>query len=357
MTGRGVDQILPQPSVPDLFESTMSSAMGYVQLAEGRTGPLPRRVDPAYVWGDALAELQRMRPDVRIVNLETAVTVSEETWPEKEVCYRMHPANVACLRAAAIDCCVLANNHVMDWGRRGLEETLDVLHGAGIHTAGAGRDDREAAAPAALAVPGRGRVLVFAFGLESSGVPPEWAAGTGRPGVNFLADLSARSVELVAAHVSAAKQPGDFALASIHWGANWGFGIPAEQRTFVEGLVDVAGVDLVHGHSSHHVKGIEVVRGKLVLYGCGDFLNDYEGIAGAEEYRDDLGLMYFPTLDAASGRLVRLAMTPTQIRHFRVNRAPEGAMRWLLGILDREGRRFGTRVVRQPDDTFQLHWT
>jgi poly-gamma-glutamate synthesis protein (capsule biosynthesis protein) len=357
MTGRGVDQILPQPSAPHLFEPSVSSALGYVRLAERSTGPLPRRVEPAYIWGDALAELQRMKPDVRIVNLETAVTVSEEAWPGKEVCYRMHPANVACLRAAAIDCCVLANNHVMDWGRRGFEETLDALHGAGICTAGAGRDDREAAAPATLEVPGKGRVLVFAFGLATSGVPRSWAAGKGRSGVNFLADLSPRSVELVAARVRAVKRPRDLAVASLHWGANWGFDIPAEQRAFAARLLDVAGVDVVHGHSSHHVKGIQVEHGKLVLYGCGDFLDDYEGIAGAEEFRDDLGLMYFPTLDAASGRLVQLAMTPTQIRHFRVNRAPEAGIRWLQEVLEREGRRLGTRVVRQPDDTLRLNWT
>jgi len=47
-------------------------------------------------------------------------------------------------------------------------------------------------------------------------------------------------------------------------------------------------VDIVHGHSSHHVKGIEVHRGKLILYGCGDFIDDYEGIKGYEAFRDDL---------------------------------------------------------------------
>lgn len=135
------------------------------------------------------------------------------------------------------------------------------------------------------------------------------------------------------------------AHASLHWGGNWDFGISSRQRRFAHGLIDAAGVDLVYGHSSHHVKGIEVYSDRLILYGCGDFLNDYEGIRGYEQFRGDLALMYFPTLD--DGRLIRLAMTATQTRHFRVNAAPEAGVRWLAETLNREGRQFGTRVARQ----------
>jgi len=85
-------------------------------------------------------------------------------------------------------------------------------------------------------------------------------------------------------------------------------------------------------------------------------LNDYEGISGYEVYRGDLALMYFPTFDAATGKLSRFAMTATQIRHFRVNRAPEEGVRWLEKMLNREARKFGTRVERLPDNTFVLHW-
>jgi poly-gamma-glutamate synthesis protein (capsule biosynthesis protein) len=66
--------------------------------------------------------------------------------------------------------------------------------------------------------------------------------------------------------------------------------------------------------------------------------------------------VYFPQLDAETGRLVRFAMTPTRIHHLRVERAPDDGVRWLLGILNREGRQLGTRVERQPDDSLVLHW-
>lgn len=357
MTGRGIDQILPHPNRPNIYEPYLRSALGYVELAEVLNGPIRRPVDFAYIWGDALAEWERLRPDVRLVNLETAVTRSEDHWPGKGIHYRMHPDNVPVLRAAGIDCCVLANNHVLDWGYRGLAETLDALRRAGIHTAGAGRNAAEAAAPARIAVPGGGRVVVFAFGMDNSGVPAEWAAGGDRPGVNRLPDLFAASVDRIADQVRREKRPGDLVLASLHWGGNWGYAIPEEQRAFAHRLIDTAGVDLLHGHSSHHVKGIEVYRGKAILYGAGDFLNDYEGIGGHEEFRGDLGLMYCPSLDDAGGALSRFDLVPTQTRRLRVNRAPEEGVRWLLDTLDREGRRLGTRVERQPDGTFLLRWS
>ncbi|HEX9877896.1 MAG TPA: CapA family protein, partial [Gammaproteobacteria bacterium] len=139
MLGRGIDQILPHPSSPVLYEGYVRSALDYVALAERTNGPIPRAVPFSYVWGDALDELDRRKPDLRIINLETAVTRSDR--PElKGINYRMNPANLPCVGAAGIDCCVLANNHVLDWGREGLLETLDAVKQAGIKTAGAGRD-------------------------------------------------------------------------------------------------------------------------------------------------------------------------------------------------------------------------
>lgn len=119
MTGRGIDQILPHPAEPHLYEPYMRSALGYLEIAEQATGQIERPADFAYIWGDALGELERARPEARIVNLETAVTVAEDAWPDKGINYRMNPANVRCLLAAGIDCCVLANNHVLDWATAG----------------------------------------------------------------------------------------------------------------------------------------------------------------------------------------------------------------------------------------------
>jgi poly-gamma-glutamate synthesis protein (capsule biosynthesis protein) len=92
----------------------------------------------------------------------------------------------------------------------------------------------------------------------------------------------------------------------------------------------------------------------LILYGCGDFLTDYEGIRGYEQYRGDLGLMYFPTLAAASGRLERLEMVPTRVRRLQVTRAGTAEARFLCDVLNREGARLGTSVEQDREGRLHL---
>lgn len=355
MTGRGIDQILPHPSAPRLYESYVNDAREYVELAEQANGPVPRPVDEDYIWGDALAVLQRTSPDLRIINLETAITTSDSPWP-KGINYRMHPKNISCLTAAGVDCCALANNHVLDWGEAGLMQTLATLTAAGIHSAGAGRNLEEARAPAVMALPGKGRVVVFSCAAESSGIGREWGAETNRPGLYRLPDLSDATVQNLADQVQGVKQEDDIVVASIHWGGNWGYTIPSEQRAFAHALIDSAGIDVVHGHSSHHVKGIEVYKAHPIIYGCGDFINDYEGISGYEQYRDDLGLMYFPILDPAGGRLLGFEMTAMRIKKLRLNYASPQETRWLVDVLNREGETLGTKVSLVQNHRLALQW-
>jgi poly-gamma-glutamate capsule biosynthesis protein CapA/YwtB (metallophosphatase superfamily) len=338
MTGRGIDQILPHPGDPQIREPFVISATHYVRLAESINGPIPRPVPFAYIWGEALAELAHIRPDARIINLETSVTESRTLWP-KGINYRMSPANIPCITAAEIDVCSIANNHILDCRYPGLEETLETLKHAHVAFAGAGRNSAEAQAPAIKKIVGRGRVIVFGCASMTSGVPRDWAAGPARPGVNLLPDLSDRMADRIATQISTQKQPGDVVVASIHWGGNWGYRIAPDERNFAHRLIDTGAVDVVQGHSSHHAKVIEVYKAKLILYGCGDFLNDYEGIAGYEAYRDDLALMYLPTIEAATGDLVRLAIVPFQIKRIRLNRASPSDVAWIRDILSREGAR------------------
>ena len=356
MTGRGIDQVLPHPSDPILYEPYVRNAIAYVRLAEQTNGPIPTPLEFSYIWGDALAELERVAADVRIINLETSITERGQYWKGKGIHYRMAPENIPCISAAKIDCCALANNHVLDWGYAGLQDTLAALAKAGVKSAGAGRNRKEAEAPAVIEIAGKGRVLVFALGSATSGIPWAWAASASKPGVNLIDERSEDAIRRLGSHVKAIKRPGDIVVASIHWGGNWGYDIPRAQRTFAHRLIEHAQVDVVHGHSSHHPKGIEVYRDKPIIYGCGDFLNDYEGIGGHEEYRADLTLMYFVCMDPSNGRLVRFNMTPMQNRRLRANRASEQDARWLRDTLHREA--FHTRVVLNDSDplTLTLYW-
>jgi poly-gamma-glutamate synthesis protein (capsule biosynthesis protein) len=354
MTGRGIDQVLPHPSDPTIHEPYLRSAKGYVDIAEKMNGPIQKPVDFSYIWGDAIEELERVDPDLRLINLETSVTRSDDYWKGKGINYRMHPRNIPCLPAVKIDYCSLANNHVLDWGYSGLTETLETLKKSNVRSAGAGLTLKEAESPAVIEVVGKGRVIVFSFGTQTSGIPLNWAASRDRPGVNLLRDLSDKTVQYIKGKVQEVKRTNDIVVASIHWGGNWGFRIPRKQREFAHKLIDDAGVDIIHGHSSHHVKGMEVYKERPIIYGCGDFLNDYEGIGGNESFRPDLALMYFVRINPS--KLAGLQMTPTQMKRFRVNRASRADALWIRDTLNREGKALGTRVKLNEDNTLTLQW-
>ena len=356
MTGRGLDQLLPHPSDPLLHEPYLTDARGYVELVERTSGSIRVPVNFSDLWGDALIEWERVAPDLRVINLETSITKSDDYWSEKSVHYRMNPENVPCLTAAGIDCCSLANNHVLDWGYAGLRETLETLKRVKVKTAGAGLTRQEAEAPAVMEVKDKGRVLLYSLATATSGIPISWGATEDKPGINLLKDLGAATVRQLAGQIQRVKRPGDIVVVSIHWGGNWGYEIPHTHTEFAHQLIEQAWVDLIHGHSSHHVKGIEVYRDKLILYGCGDFLDDYEGVSGYEAYRDDLGSIYLATLELGTGKLLSLPMIPTQIKRFRVNRASLPDVLWLQDTLNREGKRLGTQVELTPEHTLTLRW-
>ncbi|TFZ06162.1 CapA family protein [Ramlibacter henchirensis] len=355
MTGRGIDQVLPHPGDPRLHESWMRDAREYVRLAERANGPVPAPVGPEYIWGDALAVMERLAPALRIVNLETAITATGQPWPDKGIHYRMHPANMACLRAAGLDACALANNHVLDWGLEGLHETLATLEAAGVQIAGAGRDRAQAWTPAVLPLADGRRLLLFSFATESSGVPREWAARSNRPGVALLPGLGTRTAQTIARRVEAHRKPGDRVVVSIHWGGNWGLDIPPAHQAFARELIDLGAADVVHGHSSHHPLPVEVWHGRAILYGCGDLLNDYEGIGAHGHLRCDVGCLYVLTLDEA-GNLHELEVEPLQLRRLRLGKADAMARSWLLSVFNEGGRALGTRMQSMADGSFAMCW-
>ncbi|MDC0664289.1 CapA family protein [Marinobacter sp. SS21] len=335
MTGRGIDQILAYPLSPVLHETYMKSAEGYVSLAESASGPIPRQVDWSYIWGQALPILAQGDLAASIINLETAVTRSENYWPGKAVHYRMNPDNMDCLRAAGITVCSLANNHVLDWGYSGLTETLAALDRAGIAHTGAGQDREQAGLPAVLnPADSNRRVLVFAYGMTSSGVGQDWAAQAYRPGVNLLPELGENGTQRVCEDITRYRVDGDLVVLSIHWGPNWGFRVDPAMRQFAHRLIDSGAVDIIHGHSSHHIKPFEIYRGKLILYGCGDFLNDYEGIGDFKDFRPELTLLYRVLLDSDTGIVAVLELIPFRIHRLQLVRASFIEAQWIKRMLD-----------------------
>jgi len=354
MLGRGVDQILPHPGEAELREPHVRDARGYVRLAERTNGPIPRPVHWQWPWGEVLALLDEVAPDVRLINLETTITADGEFAERKTVCYRMHPDNTPGLTALRPDVCALANNHILDFGYQGLTDTVAALTAAGIQGVGAGPDLPTARRPAVVSAHGERRVLVGSVAMKSAGVPESWAAHQDRPGVWLIRDPSLRDVaDEVAAEVLAHKREGDVAIVSVHWGSNWGYAIAPSEIAFAHRLID-AGVDIVHGHSSHHPRPIEIYRGKPILYGCGDVIDDYEGIGGYESFRGDLRLLYLTQTDSVSGQLVSLRMIPLRVRRIRLERASQIDAEWLRKTIEHTSRRFGTRIAARSDDLLEV---
>jgi poly-gamma-glutamate synthesis protein (capsule biosynthesis protein) len=265
----------------------------------------------------------------------------------------MHPDNLPALAALRPDVCALANNHILDFGYQGLTDTVAALARAGIQSAGAGTDLPAARRPAVMPVRDEHRVVIGSVAMTSAGAPESWAASWHRPGVWLIRDPSQRdAADEVAAQMRARTRDGDITIVSVHWGSNWGYAISPSEIAFAHRLIDV-GIDIVHGHSSHHPRPIEIYRGKPILYGCGDVIDDYEGIGGHESFRAELRLLYLASTDAASRELVSLQMIPLRVRQMRLERASQADAEWLRTTIEHTSRRFGTRVVARSDDLLE----
>ncbi len=277
---------------------------------------LGRRVDealasmrPEEVWGDLLPHFRRA--DARIVNLECALTRSRRMWERapKVFHFRADPSAVAALKAAGIDACSLANNHVLDFEEEGLLETLEVLDRAGIRHAGAGADLDSARRPALIA---GGRVAL----LSLTDNEPGFAAATGRAGVNYFAEAGPETLTWIEKAAAAARRAGaELVVLASHWGPNMVSRPSPAIRALARGAVE-RGVDVYFGHSAHVVQGVELHGGKPILYDTGDFVDDY---AVDPAMRNDWSFLFL--LDFEAGRFTRLEMIPARLTHARTRGA------------------------------------
>jgi poly-gamma-glutamate capsule biosynthesis protein CapA/YwtB (metallophosphatase superfamily) len=352
MIGRGIDQILRHRVKPHLYEGYVKDARDYVKLAEVLNGKIPREVPADYIWGDALTIWNERKPDLKIINLETAITTNE-TFFNKGINYRMHPDNSYVLSAAEIDICALANNHILDWDSAGMKETISALDQIHIKHSGAGETIKDAAAPA-IFEHDEGRVLVFSIGHISSGVPIEWNATDNQGGVFLLTAFNNESILKIKSMIEQYQHPGDVVIISIHWDSNWGYDVPKLHRQFAHALIDLAGVNIIHGHSSHHPRPIEIYKGRPIFYGCGDFINDYEGIGGHEEFRPELCLMYFIDIQTLPFKLQRLELDCLKINHFRLNQASDEDSDWMQKNMTKICQDFSLKFSRSNKNVISL---
>jgi poly-gamma-glutamate capsule biosynthesis protein CapA/YwtB (metallophosphatase superfamily) len=312
-----------------------------ITLAFGGDVMLGRLVDetvkargPRYVWGNVLPLLRDA--DAALVNLECVISEPGERFPNRVFYFRAEPETGRALSEAGIDYVSLANNHAMDFRAQGLIRTIDHLDHMAIAHAGAGRNLEAAATPAFVNVSGI-KIGVVAFADHFR----EYAASHDSPGINWI---ELKSFERVRAAIDAARKGGaDLIVFSIHWGPNMREQPTSEFIEFAHAVMD-AGADIFHGHSAHIFQGIEIYKGKLILYDTGDLIDDYYV---DPQLRNDQQLLFIVRASSRGAETVELV--PLFIRNMQVNLAEGDEFEAIFERARRLSSSFGTKIERKHD--------
>jgi poly-gamma-glutamate synthesis protein (capsule biosynthesis protein) len=293
-----------------------------------------RSVRPEVLWGDVLPVM--LAADCRLVNLECVISGQGAEWrpSNKTFHFRASPRAVEFLQAAKVDGVTLANNHVLDYGPDALLDCLSLLDRSGIKRTGAGATLKEALVPALLKL-SQGSIAVVALTDNE----PEWEATKTTPGVNYVAygerGLREPYWSRMAEALLTARKQADLVLVSAHVGPNWGAPSRAIQA-LAHDLIDM-GADLYWGHSNHTPQGIELYKGKAILYSTGDFVDDY---AVDKDERNDLSFLFM--LEVERGRIVRIRLYSTCIEDLGVRSAKEEERKFLTRTMLAKCKAFGT---------------
>ena len=314
MLGRLIDQLFPthvhEPSEEQIVHRIKKSDASLCNYSANTP------------WGNMLPLLHSA--DLRLINLETSVTTHTIKWPNKVFNYRTHPTNIQALKVAKIDYASLANNHTLDFSEEGLDDTIQALQAAGIRYTGAGLHAEDAQTPAIIPIqrsfdPGNESHAVQIF--SASDHPTDWARVPTFHLIDYSQATKQRLRRLIQGYNG--NVASSLKVFSVHWGPNYSWQPAKEIRDLAHFLIDECGVDIIHGHSSHHVQGIERPRpGKLIIYGCGDFIDDY---ALTPDYRNDLSAIWRvtvadPSMQAEKKLVVKnLEIFPTRIKNFQTH--------------------------------------
>ncbi len=211
---------------------------------------------------DSLLSVLR-EADIFMLNEEFPFGTTGEPMEEKEYTFRVDPSYSTVLSELGVDIVTLANNHMLDFGRGPLTETLNTLDQAGIAHVGAGENIDEAKALKTFEMDGR----TIGF-LGASRVIPEhsWNASSGSSGLFTTYDAAA-----LVEQIQKAEESCDFTVVYVHWGIEKNTQPEEYQKTLARQYID-AGADAVIGAHPHVLQGIEFYQGKPIFYSLGNFI-------------------------------------------------------------------------------------
>lgn len=317
-----------------------------------------------YVWGDTIDIIKRA--DFSLINLECPVSSKGKKWNKtfKVFHFRANLDAIQVLNSASIDYVSLANNHILDYDIEALLDTLDILDKNNISHSGAGRNLKEAMKPAILEKKLKPKpsnnnnpfhnvytekvnnndnikntIRIGIISLTDN--EPEWEAKDDLAGINYIPAIldPDRYYYRLQNYIEQAKTQSDLVIVSSHIGPHFRETPSVKYVNFAHKIIDF-GADIYWGHSNHMPQGIELYKhnnnNKIILYDCGDFIDDY---AIDSNYRNDLSfifLLHF-LIDKNSklsknnntnnnGNILlqnsMIELIPTKISNFMVNTIP-----------------------------------
>jgi poly-gamma-glutamate synthesis protein (capsule biosynthesis protein) len=295
---------------------------------------------PAYPWGNTRPTLSG--GDLTIINLECVIAHGGRPWSRwpKLFHFQADPIAISSLSLAGIDCVTIANNHMLDFEEAALTEMFALLDKAEIKHAGAGPNLTAASEPAILEAHGL-KVAVLAFTDNE----PGWAATANTAGTNYIqVSTSAETLKRVNESINRSRTAGaGLVIFSIHWGPNMAERPAPQFKEFAHAVID-AGADVFHGHSSHVFQGIEMYRGKPIIYDAGDFVDDY---SVDPVLRNDRGLLFRLLIE--EGQIRRLDLLPVVISKCQVNLATGAHRTAIVERIRGLSAEMGTVVQRSED--------
>lgn len=302
-----------------------------------------------YVCGDTIDIIRNA--DISLINLECAISSKGKQWNKtfKVFHFRANPEAIEVLKIAGIDYVSLANNHILDYDIEALEETLELLDNNGILHSGAGRNLNEVIQPAIIEyeikIQGSSNKTIYKNISTNNGEKnkdrnfirvgivsltdnqPEWEATMETAGVNYIPitlhpDEYLNRLQFC---IENAKKNSDIVVVSCHVGPHYRENPSTAYVKFAHKIIDL-GADIYWGHSNHMPQGIEIYRNKIIMYDCGDFIDDY---AIDTIHRNDLSFIFLIHFDdlkeynkinnKSSLSIKEIELIPTKIHDFKAN--------------------------------------
>lgn len=259
-------------------------AVGDIMLGRG----VGARLNKAGGFNKAFEDVAPLlnKGDVVFANLESPLTASTHSLdPKGKIVLKAKPEAVSAITMAGFNLISLANNHMMDYYEKGLYDTMSILDENGILHAGGGSNINEARRPAIMEVNGiKVGLLAYTDMAELT--------FAGKPYLSYAAKdeksgLAPRKYELALEDVKKLREQVDLVAVSLHWGIEDSFKITADQVEFAHNLID-NGADIILGHHPHQFQGMEIYKGKPIMYSMGNFIFDQNDPENQEGFIIDM---------------------------------------------------------------------